>query len=155
MLQYGLHPSPSCHLIRKEGRLKTQRNLWRLNKTKHWGVCERDFFVKVSEVGTWKLSLRTVQERKTEAAKWCYQNNITCRIWGFHSGVVMKSIIFWDMTPCSSLSCTRRFGGTSGATQRTTQCHIPEDDTLNNITCSFNLGSQIFVIICYTTWFHF
>jgi hypothetical protein len=26
--------------------------------------------------------------------------------------VVMKSIIFWDMTPCSPLSCTRRFGGT-------------------------------------------
>jgi hypothetical protein len=26
--------------------------------------------------------------------------------------VVMKSIIFWDMTPCSLLSCNRRFGGT-------------------------------------------
>jgi hypothetical protein len=26
--------------------------------------------------------------------------------------VVMKSIIFWDMTPCSPLSFTRRFGGT-------------------------------------------
>jgi hypothetical protein len=24
----------------------------------------------------------------------------------------MKSIIFWDMTPCSPLSCVRRFGGT-------------------------------------------
>jgi hypothetical protein len=24
----------------------------------------------------------------------------------------MKSIIFWDMTPCSLLSCNRRFGGT-------------------------------------------
>jgi hypothetical protein len=24
----------------------------------------------------------------------------------------MKSIIFWDMTPCSLLSCARRFGGT-------------------------------------------
>jgi hypothetical protein len=28
------------------------------------------------------------------------------------TAVVMKSIIFWDMTPCSPLSCTRRFGGT-------------------------------------------
>jgi hypothetical protein len=28
------------------------------------------------------------------------------------TAVVMKSIIFWDMTPCSLLSCTRRFGGT-------------------------------------------
>jgi hypothetical protein len=26
--------------------------------------------------------------------------------------VVMKSIIFWDMTPCSPLSVNRRFGGT-------------------------------------------
>jgi hypothetical protein len=25
--------------------------------------------------------------------------------------VVMKSVIFWDMTPCSLLSCNRRFGG--------------------------------------------
>jgi hypothetical protein len=28
------------------------------------------------------------------------------------TAVVMKNIIFWDMTPCSTLSCTRRFGGT-------------------------------------------
>jgi hypothetical protein len=26
--------------------------------------------------------------------------------------VVMKSIIFWDMTPCSPLSVSQRFGGT-------------------------------------------
>jgi hypothetical protein len=26
--------------------------------------------------------------------------------------VVMKSIIFWDVTPCSALRCNRRFGGT-------------------------------------------
>jgi hypothetical protein len=26
--------------------------------------------------------------------------------------VLMKSIFFWDMTPCSALSGTRRFGGT-------------------------------------------
>jgi hypothetical protein len=70
----------------------------------------------------------------------------------------MKSIIFWDMTPCSPLNCAQRFGGTyrlhlqgrrnmfskqatlkmeaisssetSGATQRTTRRHIPENDTL-------------------------
>jgi hypothetical protein len=89
----------------------------------------------------------------------------------------MKSIIFWDMTPCNLLICTRRFGGTyrlhiqggrivqepseqaggillatcllagllnysstlkmeaicssetSGAAQRITRRHIPEDDT--------------------------
>jgi hypothetical protein len=28
------------------------------------------------------------------------------------TAVVSKSIFFWDMTPCSALSCTRRFGGT-------------------------------------------
>jgi hypothetical protein len=28
------------------------------------------------------------------------------------TAVVMKSIIFWDMTPCSPLSVNRRFGGT-------------------------------------------
>jgi hypothetical protein len=28
------------------------------------------------------------------------------------TAVVMKSIIFWDMAPCSTLSCNRRFGGT-------------------------------------------
>jgi hypothetical protein len=31
------------------------------------------------------------------------------------TAVVIKSIIFWDMTPCSPL---------------TARCHIPEDDTL-------------------------
>jgi hypothetical protein len=39
------------------------------------------------------------------------------RLWssvGFEilTAVVMKSIIFWDMTPCSSLSFNQRFGGT-------------------------------------------
>jgi hypothetical protein len=28
------------------------------------------------------------------------------------TAVVMKSIIFWDMMPCSPLSFNRRFGGT-------------------------------------------
>jgi hypothetical protein len=31
---------------------------------------------------------------------------------GVFTAVVMKSIIFWDMTPCSSLSFNRRFGVT-------------------------------------------
>jgi hypothetical protein len=78
------------------------------------------------------------------------------------TAVVMKSIIFWDMTPCSLLSCNRRFGGTyrlhsacllvlaeiisstlkmeaipssetSVVTQQTTRRHIPEDDTLQQL----------------------
>jgi hypothetical protein len=69
--------------------------------------------------------------------------------------VVTKSIIFWDMTPCSLLSFNRSFGGTyrlhlqveeissekkqqtsrwqaetSVKTQRTARRHILEDDTL-------------------------
>jgi hypothetical protein len=28
------------------------------------------------------------------------------------TAVVMKTIIFWDVTPCSLLRCKRRFGGT-------------------------------------------
>jgi hypothetical protein len=47
------------------------------------------------------------------------------------TAVVLKSIIFWDITPCSPLSCTRRSSETSGTTQRTTRRHIPEDDTLH------------------------
>jgi hypothetical protein len=79
----------------------------------------------------------------------------------------VNSIIFWDMTPYSPLSCTRRgklatgllagllnyfstlkmeeicSSETSGATQRTTRRHIPEDDTLHNHRCE-NLKSYIF-----------
>jgi hypothetical protein len=29
------------------------------------------------------------------------------------TAVVMKRVIFWDITPCSPLSVNRRFGGTS------------------------------------------
>jgi hypothetical protein len=96
-----------------------------------------------------------------------------------------KSIIFWDMTPCSPLSCARHFGRTyrlhlqgrrnrfsksvnkhvasrmfaepisstlkmeaisssekSGATQRTTRRHIPDDNTLHSHRCE-NLKSYI------------
>jgi hypothetical protein len=80
----------------------------------------------------------------------------------------MKSIIFWDMTLCSLLSVSRRFGGTyhlhlacwfiaelitstlkmeaicsskmSVDTQQATQRHIPDDDTLHNHHCG-NLKS--------------
>jgi hypothetical protein len=98
-----------------------------------------------------------------------YAIQLTLNAVGFEvfTAVVMKSIIFWDMTPCSPLSCNRRFGGilldtclpagssryysstlkmeairfseTSGTTQRTTQRHIPED-TLQNHCCE-NLKS--------------
>jgi hypothetical protein len=76
--------------------------------------------------------------------------------------LILKSIIFWDMTPCSPLSLNRRFEGTSPPTcllvftelisstlkkkaicssetsvetQRITRRYIPEDDTLHNHLC--------------------
>jgi hypothetical protein len=49
------------------------------------------------------------------------------------SVIFLKSICFWDMTPCSALS---------GTTQRTTQRHIPEADTLQNHRCE-NLKSYM------------
>jgi hypothetical protein len=80
------------------------------------------------------------------------------------TAVVMKSIIFWDMTPCSPSSFNRRFGGTyhllatcllvfaeiisstlkmevicssetSGEIRRTTRRYIPEYDTLKPLGC--------------------
>jgi hypothetical protein len=47
----------------------------------------------------------------------------------------MKSMIFWDMTPCSLLRCNRRFGGT-----QTTRRHIPEDDTVHTYLVHLRLG---------------
>jgi hypothetical protein len=104
--------------------------------------------------------VRTRDERN----KLCYYKNTKKHIYYFLNvfkynvgsevltAVVMKSIIFWDVTPCSLLSCNRRFGGnllvlteiissalkmeaicssgTSVETQRTTWRDIPEDDTL-------------------------
>jgi hypothetical protein len=71
----------------------------------------------------------------------------------------MKSIIFWDVTPCSLLppayllvlaeiiSSTLKMEAicsseTSVATQQTTRRHIPEDDTLHNHLCE-NLKSYV------------
>jgi hypothetical protein len=58
------------------------------------------------------------------------------------AAVVMKSKIFWDITPCSPLSCRRNISTlkmeaifssvTSVDTQRTTRRYIPEDCTLYN-----------------------
>jgi hypothetical protein len=57
------------------------------------------------------------------------------------TAMVMESIIFWDMTLTCLLDGLLNYSSnlkmeairsseTSGATQRTTQRHIPEDDTL-------------------------
>jgi hypothetical protein len=66
----------------------------------------------------------------------------------------LKSVISWDVTPCSLLSCNRRSllvlaeiisstlklapicsSETSVATQQTTRRHIAEDDTRHNHRC--------------------
>jgi hypothetical protein len=46
-----------------------------------------------------------------------YNENVTIYIiisvgFGVLAAVVMKSTIFWDITPCSPLNVDRRFGGT-------------------------------------------
>jgi hypothetical protein len=71
---------------------------------------------------------------------------IRCKFVGFEvfTAVVMKSIIFWDMTACHRLarwfaepiSSTLKMEAicsseTSVETQRTTRRHTPEDDTLH------------------------
>jgi hypothetical protein len=48
----------------------------------------------------------TLYQRKTFQTK---RENVGFEVF---TGVVMKSIIFWDMTPYSPLSFNRRFGGT-------------------------------------------
>jgi hypothetical protein len=86
------------------------------------------------------------------------------------TSVVMKSVSFWDITPCSPLSVNRRFGGTyhllacwflaelipstlkmkaifssetSVYTQHTTRRYIPEADTLkSNTVFSLNFASN-------------
>jgi hypothetical protein len=58
----------------------------------------------------------------------------------------LKSIVFWDMTPCSPLSFNRRFGGTYGLHLQGRR-NIPEDDTLHNHGCE-NLKSYNQIFLC-------
>jgi hypothetical protein len=64
----------------------------------------------------------------------------------FQHGIIMKSIIFWDMTPCSPYFCTRLSSETSGKNIRTTRRHIPEDGTLQNHPCE-NLKSYRIIML--------
>jgi hypothetical protein len=65
------------------------------------------------------------------------------------TAVVMKSIIFWDIMPCSPFAElffdlkmeAIRSSETSGATQRTTRRHIPEDDT-PGVSCLLKSGNN-------------
>jgi hypothetical protein len=61
----------------------------------------------------------------------------------------MKSIFFWDMTPCSAKMEEIRSSETSGTTQGTTRRHIPEEDTLQNHRCE-NLKSYTHEIFSIT-----
>jgi hypothetical protein len=46
------------------------------------------------------------------------------------TAVVIKSTIFWDITPCSQLKVNRRLGGKYRLhLRRTTRRYIPEDST--------------------------
>jgi hypothetical protein len=57
---------------------------------------------------------------------------------GRNFALFLKSIIFWDMTPCSPLS------------QRTVRRHIPEDVTLHNHRCE-NVKSYIRFILLHVS----
>jgi hypothetical protein len=52
---------------------------------------------------------------------------INCVEFDVFTAVVMKSFIFWDVTPCSPLNVIRRFVGT--------RRYIPEDINLLIISC--------------------
>jgi hypothetical protein len=59
--------------------------------------------------------------------------NLTCRIWGFHSGGFEEYLLLGYSTTLKMEAI--RSSETSGTTQRTTRRHIPEEDTLLNLTC--------------------
>jgi hypothetical protein len=62
----------------------------------------------------------------------------------------MKSVNFWDITPCSPLS-TDASEETSVDTQRTARRYIPEADTLHNHRCE-NLKSYINMMLNIRKW---
>jgi hypothetical protein len=70
-----------------------------------------------------------------------YSRNVGFEVF---TAVVMKSIIFWDMTPCSPFSCTRRFGGTYRlhlqgrriVQQTSEQAGGKQDTFLQNVGCN-------------------
>jgi hypothetical protein len=81
--------------------------------------------------------------------------------------LIIKSINFWDIMPCSPMSVNRRFGGTyrlhlqgrknkrqetskqAGDTPWTTWRYIPEVDILHNHCCG-NLKSYMLIILLFS-----
>jgi hypothetical protein len=68
-------------------------------------------FCCINKIIVWKS-----EDVKTGWSDWVGKSG-RFRIRGLIS-VVMKSTVFWDMTPCSSLEVNRRFGGTSPPSSR-------------------------------------
>jgi hypothetical protein len=58
--------------------------------------------IRLSDVTTQKTIITVVETSKLASLSYCE----------FIQTKYSKSIIFWDMTPCSLLSCNRRFGRT-------------------------------------------
>jgi hypothetical protein len=56
------------------------------------------------------------------------------------TAVVMNSIIFWDMTPCSPLSCTRRFRGTYRLHLQSQRNKLIKNQLSSRIICQFLLN---------------
>jgi hypothetical protein len=79
------------------------------------GKCQLSFTLVLASVPTHTVSvmltLLMVGNLNIHGSDAKFHPSVNSKGFEVFTAVVMKSIIFWDMTPCS-LSCTRRFGGT-------------------------------------------
>jgi hypothetical protein len=79
--------------------------------------CRHLLFTATTSLSTRKERLNCFSKRSQLRKQKTVFTELTALKSGFvrfevFTAVVMKSIIFWDVTPCSLLSCNRRFGGT-------------------------------------------
>jgi hypothetical protein len=72
------------------------------------------------------------------------------------TAVVMKSFVFWDITPCSPLSINRRFGGSCGHTLHGRRINRKNVDFLLDLFFDPEMGatfcSKMSVDIQQNTW---
>jgi hypothetical protein len=66
---------------------------------------------------------------------------------GVFTAVVMKSIIFWGVTPCSLLRCNRRFGGTY-------RLHLQGRRKFQRKPASKQVASSIYMLELFSTQCH-
>jgi hypothetical protein len=123
--------------------LRLKRNVWHIEWINYSHYSNR-WIVRKSEsdrhITTWIYQSTTHDAHK----KWNHTEFVGLEVF---TAVVINSIIFWDMTPCSPLSVNQLspstlkmeaicFTKTSADTQRTTWRHIPDGDTVLYRICS-------------------